>query len=100
MPRSLHSSRQGSVSHQWCDLFYRLLHSSTRHIEEVEGGERDILVVHKNEATVAWPEAIACHRPRRQSGVIKAHPPPHSTFPWTKISDFQEKRLKSMTASF
>jgi hypothetical protein len=28
-----------SVSHQWCDLFYRLLHSSTRHIEEVEGGE-------------------------------------------------------------
>ena len=29
------------VSHQWCDLFYRLLHSPTRHIEEVEGGERD-----------------------------------------------------------
>ncbi len=27
-------------------------------------------------------------------------PPSHSTFPWTKISDFQEKRLKSMTASF
>jgi hypothetical protein len=63
------------VSHQWCDLFYRLLHSSTRHIEEVEGGERDTLVVHRNEATVAWPEAIACHRPRRQSGVIKAPPP-------------------------
>ncbi len=90
-----------AVSHQWCDLFYRLLHSSTRHIEEVEGGERDTLIVHRNEATVAWPEAIACHRPRRQSGVIKARPPPlHSTFPWTKISDFQEKRLKSMTASF
>jgi hypothetical protein len=89
-----------TVSHQWCDLFYRLLHSSTRHIEEVEGGERDTLIVRRNEATVAWPEAIACHRPRRQSGVIKAHLPPHSTFPWTKISDFQEKRLKSMTASF
>ncbi len=56
------------VSHQWCDLFYRLLHSSTRHIEEVEGGERDTLIVHRNGATVAWPEAIACHRPRRQSG--------------------------------
>ncbi len=27
-------------------------------------------------------------------------PPPHSTFLWTKISDFQEKRQKSMTASF
>jgi hypothetical protein len=26
--------------------------------------------------------------------------PPHSTFPWTEISDFQEKQLKSMTASF
>ena len=92
------------VSHQWCDLFYRLLHSSTRHIEKVEGAEGaegDTLTVHRNEATVAWPEAIACHRPRRQSGVIKARPPPpHSTFPWTKISDFQEKRLKSMTASF
>jgi hypothetical protein len=26
-------------------------------------------------------------------------PPPHSTFPWTKISDFQEERLKRRTAS-
>jgi hypothetical protein len=86
------------VSHQWCDLFYRLLHSYRRHIEEVERAERDTLTVHRNEATVAWPEAIAR---RRQTGVIKAHPPPsHSTFPWTEISDFQEKRLKSMTASF
>jgi hypothetical protein len=49
---------------------------------------------------VAWSEAIACHKPRRQSDVIKAHPPPHSTFTWAKISDFQEKRLKGMTASF
>ena len=65
-----------AVSHQWCDLFYRLLHSSMRHIEEVEGGDRDILVVHRNQATVAWPEAIACHRPRRQSGVIRTYPPP------------------------
>ncbi len=32
------------VSHQWCDLFYRLLHSYTRHIEGVVGGERDILL--------------------------------------------------------
>ena len=38
------------VSHQWCDLFYRLLHSPTRHIEKVEGGERDTQVVHMNEA--------------------------------------------------
>jgi hypothetical protein len=55
-------------------LFYieRDPHSRT------EIGERDTLVVHKNEATVAWPEAIACHKPRRQSGVIKAHPPPLS----------------------
>jgi hypothetical protein len=64
-----------TVSHQWCDLFYRLLHSSTRHIGGVEEGERDILLVHKNEAMVAWPEAIACHKPRRQSDVIKAPPP-------------------------
>ncbi len=32
-----------SVSHQWCDLFYRLLHSYTRHIERVVRGERDTL---------------------------------------------------------
>jgi hypothetical protein len=53
-------------------LFYieRDPHSRT------EIGERDTLVVHKNEATVAWPEAIVCHKPRRQSGVIKAHPSP------------------------
>ncbi len=52
-------------------LFYieRDPHSRT------EIGGRDILAVHKNEAIVAWPEAIACHKPRRQSGVIKAHPP-------------------------
>ena len=42
-----------AVSHQWCDLFYRLLHSYMRHIEGVGGGERDILLVHKNEAMVA-----------------------------------------------
>jgi hypothetical protein len=30
-----------TVSHQGCDLFYRLLYSSTRHIEKVEGGESD-----------------------------------------------------------
>ncbi len=39
------------VPHQWCALFYRLLHSSTRHIEKVEGGERDTQLVHVNEAT-------------------------------------------------
>jgi hypothetical protein len=39
------------VSHLWCDHFYRLLYSSTRHIEEVEGGERDTQLVHVNEAT-------------------------------------------------
>ncbi len=39
-------------------------------------GERDTLVVHRNEATVAWPKAIACHRPRRQCGVIRTYPPP------------------------
>jgi hypothetical protein len=32
------------VSHQWCDLFYRLLHSYTRHIEGVVGGERDMFL--------------------------------------------------------
>ncbi|MFN9906606.1 MAG: hypothetical protein ACK56F_10845 [bacterium] len=76
MSRSLHSSRQGSVSHPWCALFYRLLHSFTRHIERVEKGERDTQVVRVNEATVAWPEAIACHRPRRLSSVIRTYPPP------------------------
>ncbi len=30
-----------SVPHQWCDLFYRLLHSYTRHIERVVRGGRD-----------------------------------------------------------
>jgi hypothetical protein len=32
------------VSHQWCDLFHRLLHSHTRHIERVVRGERDIVL--------------------------------------------------------
>ncbi len=32
------------VSHQWCDLFYRLLHSYTRHEERVARGERDIVL--------------------------------------------------------
>jgi hypothetical protein len=32
------------VSHQWCDLFYRLLHSYTRHIERVVRGERDTVL--------------------------------------------------------
>jgi hypothetical protein len=40
-----------AVSHQGCDLFYRLLYRSTRHIEKVEGGERDTQLVHVNEAT-------------------------------------------------
>ncbi len=31
----------GPVSHQWCDLFHRLLHSYTRHIERVVRGGRD-----------------------------------------------------------
>ncbi len=34
-------------------FFYQLLHSSTRHIEKVEGGERDTQLVHVNEAMVA-----------------------------------------------
>ena len=49
---------------------------------------------------VAWPKAIARLKPRRQSDVIKAYPPPNSTFTQAKISDFQEKQLKSMIASF
>jgi hypothetical protein len=71
------------VSHQWCALFYRLLHSSMRHIEKVEGGERDTQVVHVNEATVAKPEATACHKPRKLCGAYQAMtpPPPHSTPP-------------------
>jgi hypothetical protein len=64
------------VWHQWCALFYRLLHSSTRHIERMERGERDTQIVCVNEATVAWPEATACHRPRRLSGVYQDITPP------------------------
>ncbi len=32
-------------------IFYPLLYISTRHIEKVEGGERDTQLVHVNEAT-------------------------------------------------
>jgi hypothetical protein len=40
-----------SVSHQWCDLFHRLLHSYTRHIERVVRGGRDTYFqVHRIEA--------------------------------------------------
>jgi hypothetical protein len=39
------------IAPQWCDLFYRLLYSSMRHIEKVEGGERDTQLVDVNEAT-------------------------------------------------
>ncbi len=34
----------GIVSHQWCDLFYRLLHSYTGHVERVVRGERDTVL--------------------------------------------------------
>ncbi len=47
------TDRNRVVPHQWCALFYRLLHSSTQHIEKVEGGERDTQLVHVNEATAA-----------------------------------------------
>ncbi len=33
-----------NVSHLWCDLFYRLLHSYTRHAERVVRGERDTVL--------------------------------------------------------
>ncbi len=45
------NSQKRNVSHKWCDHFYRLLYSSTRHIEKAEGGERDTQLVHVNEAT-------------------------------------------------
>ena len=38
------SRKIGVVSHQWCDLFYRLLHSYTRHAERVVRGERDTVL--------------------------------------------------------
>jgi hypothetical protein len=60
-----------SVSHQWCDFFLSTTSQPHATHRKVEGGERDTQVVHRNEATVAWPGAIACHRPRRQSGVIR-----------------------------
>jgi hypothetical protein len=43
---NIHEMKQNFpiVSHQWCDLFYRLLHSYTRHIERVVRGERDTLL--------------------------------------------------------
>jgi hypothetical protein len=53
-------------------LFYIERDSRSR----TEIGERDTQVVRVNEATAAWPEAIACHRPRRLSGVIRTYPPP------------------------
>jgi hypothetical protein len=38
----------------------------------MEKGEKYTQVqVRVNEATVAWPEATACHRPRRLSGVYR-----------------------------
>jgi hypothetical protein len=76
LSRRCTSSEFRCVSHQWCALFYRLLHSSTRHTERVEIGERDTQVVRVNEATVAWPEATACHRPRRLSGVYPVQEKP------------------------
>ncbi len=88
------------VSHQWCDLFYRLLHSYTRHIERVVGGERDILLSAQEwgHGGVAWGDCVS--QAAQAEWCYQGTPPPHSTFPWTEISDFQEKRLKSMTASF
>jgi hypothetical protein len=42
----------------------------------MEKGERDTQVVRVNEATFAWPEATACHKPRRLSGVYQDILPP------------------------
>jgi hypothetical protein len=44
--QDIKSNKSVCVPHQWCALFYRLLH-----IEKVEGGERDTQLVHVNEAT-------------------------------------------------
>ncbi len=41
--RNQHQTVKCIVSHQWCDLFHRLLHSYTRHIERGSRGERDIV---------------------------------------------------------
>ncbi len=46
------------VSHQWCDHFYRLLYSSTRHMQKVEGGERDTQLVHVNEANSCLAQGV------------------------------------------
>ena len=59
-----------------CTASYKLFYIERDPRSRTEIGERDTQVVHMNEATVAWPEAIACHRPRRLSGVIRAYPPP------------------------
>jgi hypothetical protein len=79
------------VSHQWCDLFYRLLHSYTRHIERVVRGERDTLLSAQEwgHGGVAWGDCVSQSRAGRVT--LSRHTPPlivHSHGP--KISDFRK----------
>ncbi len=48
---------------------------------------------------LAWGDCVS--QAAQAEWCYQGTPPlSHSTFPWAEISDFQEKRLKSMTASF
>ncbi len=89
------------VSHQWCDHFYRLLYSSTWHIERWKE-ERDIQLVHVNEANSCLARGYCVSQAaqgeqRLSSPSPPPSPPTHS--PWLKICDFQGFRPKARTAS-
>ncbi len=77
------------VSRRWCDLFYRLLHSYTRHIERVARGGRDTF----SKCTglrPCWRSPMRLRVPGHAGRVtLSRHPPPpNSTFTQAKISDF------------
>ncbi len=89
----------GSLYSSCVALFYR------KRLPQQNGdrriGEREtcmhVIVCRAKVGARAFPSPP--HAIRRRALCAMAAPP-HSTFPWTEISDFQEKRLKSMTASF
>ena len=80
----------------------RRIHSEEEDEEKEEWGLPRALICCSTTSPSPPPSPPTHCAPAELPGAaLSGHiPPSHSTFTWAKLSDFQEKRLKSMTASF
>ncbi len=84
---------------KWCDHFCRILYSSTRHIEKVEGGERDTQLVHVNEANSCLARGYCVSQAAQGDLRLSSPPPPTHALPMVKLCDFQDLQPKVRKAS-